>query len=91
MNKPLVFNYATHEDAIVKIQSQADEIVRLKEENTNLKIRCRIAEEDAGQIETLKNIIDTQKRTIDKYGEIFTILNATIKDLEAKLGKESEE
>ena len=43
MSKPLVYNYATAE---AKIQKQAEEIIRLKEENTNLRIKCRILEAD---------------------------------------------
>lgn len=41
MTKPLVYNYETAEE---KIKAQADEIIRLKEENTNLRIRCKLAE-----------------------------------------------
>ena len=43
MSKPLVYNYATAE---AKIQKQAEEIIQLKEENTNLRIKCRILEAD---------------------------------------------
>lgn len=42
MTKPTVFNYKEHEEALKEIE-------RLKEENNNLRIRCRIAEEDGVQ------------------------------------------
>ena len=44
--KPTVFNYADYEKALAKIQKQADEIIRLKEENTNMRIHIRILEEE---------------------------------------------
>ena len=60
MTKPLVFNYREYDtlrdkcnDMAVeiaelneKIQHQKDEVMRLKAENTNLKIHVRILEED---------------------------------------------
>lgn len=60
MTKPLVFNYREYDtlrdkcdDMAVeiaeltdKVRKQADEIIRVKEENTNLKIKCRILEAD---------------------------------------------
>ena len=39
--KPTVFNYAKYED-------MKQEIERLKKENANLRIRCRIAEDNTG-------------------------------------------
>lgn len=39
--KPTVFNYAKYEE-------MKQEIERLKKENTNLRIRCRIAEDNTG-------------------------------------------
>ena len=50
MTKPLVYNYRRAEDRIAelteKVKHQAEEVNRLKEENTNLRIRCRILEAD---------------------------------------------
>ena len=50
MTKPLVYNYRRAEDRIAelteKVKHQAEEVNRLKEENTNLKIKCRILEAD---------------------------------------------
>ncbi len=44
--KPTVFNYGDYIKLKSKSERQADEIMRLKEENTNLKIKVRIMEED---------------------------------------------
>ena len=48
--KPLVYNPYTAERKIAeltdKVKKQADEIIALKAENTNLKIHVRILEED---------------------------------------------
>ena len=44
--KPTVFNYGDYIKLKSKMARQADEIMRLKEENTNLKIKVRILEED---------------------------------------------
>ena len=60
MTKPPVVNYrdydtlrdkcndmaVTIEELQAKVQHQKDEVMRLKEENTNLRIRCRIMETD---------------------------------------------
>ena len=53
MNKPLVFNYKDHEDALkrieeleAKVEAQSWEVMKLKEENTNLQIHVRILTED---------------------------------------------
>lgn len=56
MSKPLVYNYATAE---AKIQKQAEEIIRLKEENTNLRIKCRILEADKVTITRCKDCDNT--------------------------------
>lgn len=40
----MVFNYKDHIRALDEISSLKIEIARLKNENTNLQIRCRIAE-----------------------------------------------
>lgn len=44
--KPTVFNYGNYLKLKSKVAHQADEIMKLKEENTNLKIHVRILEED---------------------------------------------
>lgn len=44
--KPTVFNYGDYIALKSKSARQADEIMKLKEENTNLKIKVRIMEED---------------------------------------------
>ena len=63
MTKPLVFNYnhyetlrdkcndmaLTIEELQAKVNKQAEQIMLLKDENTNLRIRCRIAEADDEQ------------------------------------------
>ena len=46
MSKPTTFNYQDYVQAQNKIQEQAAEIIRLKKENTNLKIHIRILMED---------------------------------------------
>ena len=46
-SKPWVYNYKTAEE---KINKQAEEIMLLKDENTNLRIRCRILEADLEQL-----------------------------------------
>ena len=70
--KPVVFNAIK---AMQKIDELEAEVKRLKEANANLEIRCRIAEEDRAN---MKNLINTQQDTINKYGEVFTLLNAKI-------------
>ena len=66
MTKPTVFNYGHYEslrdkcnDMAVtiaeltdKVKHQAEEVNRLKEENTNLKIKCRILEADNKKLST---------------------------------------
>ena len=63
MTKPLVFNYRDYDtlrdkcnDMAVeiaeltdKVNKQATQIMLLKDENTNLRIRCRIAEADLNE------------------------------------------
>ena len=44
--KPPVHSYHDYVDLKKKVSKQADEIMKLKEENTNLKIHVRILEED---------------------------------------------
>lgn len=53
MNKPIVFNYRDHKDALkrieeleAKVKKQTWEIMKLKEENTNMTIQVRILTED---------------------------------------------
>ena len=62
--KPTVFNYHDYLEAQDKIRKQAEEIIRLKEENTNLKIHLRIVTEDAK--ERRKNNDDGMGRKGDK-------------------------
>ena len=66
MTKPLVFNYGHYEslrdkcndmaveiaELTEKVKKQADEVIRLKADNTNLRIKCRILETD---LEELRN------------------------------------
>lgn len=53
MTKPLVYNYKTAEDRIAKLEakvrSQANKVNKLLEENTNLRIKCRILEADLNE------------------------------------------
>lgn len=70
--KPAVFNGVK---AMQRIDELEAEVKRLQEANANLEIRCRIAEEDRAN---MKNLINTQQDTINKYGEVFTLLNAKI-------------
>ena len=53
MSKPITFNYQDHVDALKrireledKVEKQSWEIMKLKEENTNMKIHVRILTED---------------------------------------------
>lgn len=53
MSKPIVFNYQDYENALkrieeleTKVESQSWEVMKLKEENTNLQIQVRILMED---------------------------------------------
>lgn len=53
MTKPITFNYQDHVRALEriseleeKVQHQKDTVMKLKEENTNLKIHVRILTED---------------------------------------------
>lgn len=56
MTKPLVYNYKTAENRIAeleaKVKHQAERVNQLLEENTNLRIKCRILETD---LEELRN------------------------------------
>lgn len=46
MDKPTVFNYRDYTDLKEEHAKLQHELVRLKAENANLQIRCRIAEEE---------------------------------------------
>lgn len=49
MIKPTVFNYMDFVHLSEQFAKLQDELDKLKEENTNLKIKCRILEEDRCQ------------------------------------------
>ena len=49
MTKPIVFNYHEHELALERINELEKEVSRLREEKTNLEIKCRILEADYGK------------------------------------------
>lgn len=57
--KPLVYNPHTAEKRIAeleaKVKKQADEVIRLKADNTNLRIKCRILETDLEEIKNGKS------------------------------------
>ena len=68
--KPWVYNPRVTEEKIAELEARVTDqmwaIMRLKEENTNLKLQL-------DEVETLKRIIDSQHRTIDTYGKIFKL------------------
>ena len=53
MSKPVVYNYKTAENRIAeleaKVKHQAERVNQLTEENTNLRIKCRILEADLNE------------------------------------------
>ena len=57
MTKPLVFCYRDYEELKEKYEKLVMDHTRLKAENTNLQIRCRIAEA------TVKELKDEQRRS----------------------------
>lgn len=73
-DKPIVFNYKDHEDLKALADKQMWSIMRLKEENTNLKLQM-----DA--YEQLMQVIHTQQETISTYGKIFKMQEAELKAL----------
>ena len=85
MTKPLVYNYKTAEDRIAELEAQADKqmwaILKLKEENTNLKLELE-------RLKDIEQIVDTQHNTIQTYQKIFAIQNAELKRY--KEGKQNE-
>ena len=46
MNKPIAFNYRKYEELREAYKELLEEVEQLQKENSNLKIRLRIAEED---------------------------------------------
>lgn len=74
--KPWVYNPRVAEERIRVLEEQVDKqmwsIIRLKEENTNLKLELE-------RIKTLENVIDGQHKTIETYHKIFTIQEAELK------------
>ena len=77
-NKPWVYKPRTAEDRIAeltdKLESQMWTILRLKEKNTDLKLKL-----DA--YESLVRIIDDQHEIIRSYGKIFILQEAELKKL----------
>lgn len=90
MSKPLVFNYRDYDnlrdkcnDMAVeiaeltdKVKAQAEEVIRLKEENTNPRIKCRILQADLDALKTERSDLisraDVLKYPIrlDHYDEV---------------------
>ena len=62
MDKPIAFNYKDHIKALDEISSLKIEIARLKNENTNLQIRCRIAETKVNELQDGKKVNDLISR-----------------------------
>ena len=56
MTKPLVFNYRNYEDLKEKLEVLEKENEKLKHDNRNLQIRCRIAETNINEMD--KVILD---------------------------------
>ena len=79
--KPLVYNPRVTEEKIAELEAKVTDqmwaIMRLKEENTNLKLQL-------DEVETLKRTIDSQHRTIDTYSKIFQLQEAELKKLRAE-------
>lgn len=83
--KPTVYNPRRAEDHIVELKAKVDEqmwaILKLKEENTNLKLELE-------RLKDIEQIVDTQHNTIQTYQKIFAIQNAELKRY--KEGKQNE-
>lgn len=96
MSKPIVFSYKDYTDLEAKYTDLLYKFAHLKDELTNYKIRCRIAEADLAEakanqepLESLKNVIDTQHDTIETYHKIVAYQQEEINRLKAKGGGES--
>jgi len=74
MTKPLVFSYKDYEDLKAKVDEQTFTIMRLKEQNTDLRL-------ELDKYEQLVQVIDTQQKTINTYGKIFKMQEAELKAL----------
>lgn len=76
--KPWVYNPRIAEERITELEARVNEqmwaIMRLKEENTNLKLQLN-------DYESMQRIVDSQHRTIEIYQKIFTLQEAELKQL----------
>lgn len=73
--KPWVYNPRVAEEKLADLESKVTDqmwsIMRLKEENTNLKLQL-------DEIDSLKRVIDSQQNTINTYGKIFKLQEAEL-------------
>lgn len=76
--KPTVFNYGDYIKLKSKMAHQADEIMKIKAENTDLKCKLYSAE---SKYDTATNIINIQQDIISNYGDVFKLLEAELKKL----------
>ena len=76
--KPWVYNPRVTEEKIAELEARVTDqmwsIMKLKEENTNLKLQL-------DSIESLKRIIDIQQNTINTYNKIFKLQEAELEKL----------
>lgn len=70
MNKPLVFNYRDYTELKEKCEQLEKENEKLKHENRNLLIRCRIAETNVNEMDKLiLEEVKKLRKTIEKGGD----------------------
>lgn len=76
--KPLVYNPKVAEEKIAELEAlvtkQMWAVIRVKEENTKLKLQL-------DDYESLQRIIDSQHRTIKIYNKIFRLQEAELSKL----------
>ena len=80
--KPTVYNPRAAEDRIVELEAQVDKqmwaILKLKEENTDLRLK----------VNQYEQLIDTQQSMLNTYHKIFKLQDAELKRY--KEGKQNE-
>lgn len=76
--KPTVFNYSDYIKLKSKMAHQADEIMRIKAENTDLKCELNSVE---SKYDTAASIISIQQDIISSYGNVFKLQEAELTKL----------